>query len=461
MSNYLVFASVSLVLLMGGISGTSVAVAFPVITSSFDSSLVLAGWVLSAYQLVVTITMPLGGKASDAFGRRPTYMFFLSLFIVGSLLCAIAPTIELLILFRFIQGIGGGGFMPASAGIVAERFPHSRQQAIGFFSSILPIGQIIGPNLGGWLVTVFGWRSIFWFNIPLGLVALIASAILLRGERGPKKHIDIAGAGWFIGFLFTLLMGLSAMGDIETAKSWVSAGLLFAASAIFMFFFIRHESRAQDPIIDLKILREKPFAAANIFNFIYGFCIFGILPFVPFYAVSVYSMSTLESGVILTPRSIGTIIMSAVTSISLVRWGYRWPMIIGNICIAISLLLLGSEFSGINMLGVQSGSLVLLLLIMAICGLGIGVVAPAANNACIELMPQRVATIMGIRGMFRQSGGAIGVALTSLLLHNIGDLALGFSIVFYSVALLMLMIIPVIFAMPRSCQASLSDIDES
>jgi EmrB/QacA subfamily drug resistance transporter len=461
MSNYLVFAVVSLVLLMGGISGTSVAVAFPVITSSFNAPLVLTGWVLSAYQLMVTIAMPLGGKASDAFGRRPTYMFFLSLFIVGSLLSAIAPNIELLIFFRFIQGIGGGGFMPSSAGIVAERFPHARQQAIGFFSSILPIGQIIGPNLGGWLVTVFGWRSIFWFNVPIGLIALIASAVLLRDQRGDKRQMDMAGAGLFIGFLFALLVGLSSMGNIETAMSWVLVGLLFIVSAIFMILFIRHEGKAQDPIIDLKILREKPFAAANIFNFIYGFCIFGILPFVPFYAVSVYSMSTLESGVILTPRSIGTIIMSAVVSVSLVRWGYRWPMIIGNIFIAISLLLLGSEFSGIDMLGVQSSSLVLLLLIMATCGLGIGVVAPAANNACIELMPQRVATIMGIRGMFRQSGGAIGVALTSLLLHNIGDLALGFRIVFYSVALLMLMVIPVIFAMPRSCQTPPSAIDES
>lgn len=127
MSRYLVFVSISLVLLLSGISNTSVAVAFPIMTSSLGTSLILAGWVLSAYQLVVTVTLPLAGKVSDAFGRKRTFMVFLSLFTVGSLLCAIAPNIEWLIVFRIIQATGGGGFLPSCAGIVADEFPRSRQ----------------------------------------------------------------------------------------------------------------------------------------------------------------------------------------------------------------------------------------------------------------------------------------------------------------------------------------------
>lgn len=154
MSKYLIFATVSLVLLLSSISSTAVAVAFPQITSSFSASLILAGWVLSIYQLAATAVMPIAGKASDAFGRKFTLMLCLSLFTLGSLLCTIAPNIELLIFSRFIQAIGGGGFFPSATGLVADEFPRSRQQSIGLLTSIFAIGQIIGPNLGGWMITV-------------------------------------------------------------------------------------------------------------------------------------------------------------------------------------------------------------------------------------------------------------------------------------------------------------------
>ncbi|MDP2855531.1 MAG: MFS transporter, partial [bacterium] len=204
MSRYLIFAVVGLVLLLFSISGTAVAVAFPVITSSFDASLILAGWVLNAFQLTSTITMPLAGKVSDAIGRKSTFLLSLSLWTVGSLLCAIAPNIELLILFRFIQGLGGGGFLPSAAGIVADKFPRARQQALGLFTSIMPIGQMSGPLQGAWLTTAFAWRSIFGFYIPLGGIALVASALLLRTGQKETTDIELVGAGVFAGSLFAL-----------------------------------------------------------------------------------------------------------------------------------------------------------------------------------------------------------------------------------------------------------------
>ena len=268
MSRYLVFVAVSLSLLLSAISGTAIAVAFPVITSSFDASLVLAGWVLSIYQLVSTAAMPLAGKASDVFGKKFTFIISLLFFTIGSVLCAIAPNIQLLILFRFIQGIGGGGFLPTAAGIVAETFPRSRQQLIGLFTSIFPIGQIIGPNIGGWLVTAYGWRSVFWFNVPLGIITLIVSAVLIKSGKREEGHIDLKGTGLFTGSLFSFLAGLSFIGNTSTGVSWPLSALLLAVGIALMIAFIRHVNRAENPIIDREVLRGKPFMAANIYNFI-------------------------------------------------------------------------------------------------------------------------------------------------------------------------------------------------
>jgi len=449
-SRYLVFVTVSLSLLLSAISGTAIAVAFPVITSSFGTSLVLAGWVLIIYQLVSTTAMPLTGKASDVFGKKLTFMTSVLLFTIGSVLCAIAPNIQLLILFRFIQGIGGGGFMPTAAGIVAETFPRSRQQLIGLFTSIFPIGQIIGPNLGGWLVTAYGWRSVFWFNIPLGIIILIVSALLIKSEQRKESYIDLKGAGLFTGSAFALLGGLSFIGNSSAEVSWGFSGFLLAVGIGLMIAFIRHVNRAEDPIIGREVLRGKPFMAANIYNFIYGACVVGIMSFVPLYAVSIYGMTILESGLILTPRSVSMMIASTVTSFSLLRWGYRRPMVAGTIVIVLSLFLLGIESPGFTLLGTQVGSTALLAGVMFLLGLGMGVAAPAANNACIELMPNRVASIIGVRGMFRMSGGAISIAIISLLLNDIDSMARGFTIAFFGLAIVTLAVSPLIFAMPKA-----------
>ena len=454
MTRYLVFGLISMTLLLGSISGTSVTVAFPIIMASFNTTLVIAGWVLSVNQLVGTIAMPVTGKASDIFGRKSVFIVSLSLFTLGSLLCALAPNIETLIFFRAIQALGMGGLMPASSGIVADYFPNSRQQMIGLFTSIFPIGQIIGPNLGGWLVGSFGWRMVFWINIPLGIAVLVASAWLLRKEPRKEMSLDLAGTGLLSGSLFALMIGLSEIGSEQMGIPKLLIALLFAASIGFMVLFVLRERKVKNPVIDMAMMTKKPFLAANIYNFLYGACVLGIVSLVPLYGVSIYSLSTFQSGFILTPRSVGMILMSTVTSISLVRWGYRWPMLFGTIATLVSLLLLGFEFSGTNIAGIHLSNMVLLFGFLSLLGLGMGTAAPAANNACIELMPDHVATIIGIRGMFRQCGGAVGIAVATLVLHSAKNMASGFRVVFFGSALLMVLSIPCIFLMPRSCLVS-------
>ena len=454
MRRYLVFAVIGSSLLVVSISSTVVTVAFPDIIRSFDTSLIFASWVLSVNQLSATCGMPLAGKACDIFGRKFIFILSVCLFTAGSLLSAIAPTIELLIFFRFIQGIGAGGFLPSATAIVADEFPNARQQSIGFFSSIFPIGQIVGPTLGGWLTEVFGWQATFWFCVPLGLIILVFALFLLRRSAHTKNRLDLAGGGIFTGAAVSIMAAISLMGNTEGAIPWPGVGLLFAASAVLLALFWRRQSRVKDPIIDIRVLREKPFIAANAFNFIYGMGVLGVFSFVPLYAVTVYGLSTLESGLVLTPKSIGMIAASLLTSFFLVRWGYRKPMIIGTAATAAVMIVMSFAFPEANILGWHLNGMAVLSLIMLASGIAVGAIAPAANNACIELMPDRIGTITGIRGMFRQVGSAISISITALVLNNLGDMRQGFYIIFIGFAVILLLSIPVIFLVPAGANAA-------
>lgn len=435
-------------MLLVAINGTAVAVAFPVLTDSLSASIVLAGWVLSIYQLVGIISMPLAGKASDIVGKKISFIISVFSFTLGCLLCAVAPNIQILILSRIIQGIGYGATLPIGTGIVAEIYPESRQKLIGLLSSIFPIGQIIGPTIGAWMVTVYGWRSIFWLNVPIGIILMIASAMLIRPGKREKGFMDLKGAGYMAGGLLGLMLGLSFLGSNAGEKTLLFALLLLACGTAFMVLFMSHINTIESPIVDREIFRGRPFMAANIFNFVYGAAIFGVTSFIPLYVVSVYDMSTLASGLIMTPRSICVTLAGVFTSLSLLRWGYRRPMVAGTIIIAFTLALLGIEFHGFDLLGVSVTSMTIIVIIMIFSGLGMGIVAPASNNACIDLMPERVAAITGVRGMFRTVGGAASIVVITLLLENVGDMSSGFMICFLGMAFLEIAVLPLIFIMP-------------
>jgi EmrB/QacA subfamily drug resistance transporter len=456
MKSILIFAVTHVVLLLTSISITAVSVAFPNITAYYHTSLVLAGWVLSIYQLVAACSMVIMGKVSDVLGRKNTFLICSGLFGIGSLFAALAPNIQLLIVARFIQSIGGGGLVPTIVGMIVEMYPHNRQQAIGVNMSIFNLGGIIGPSVGGWLVTSFGWQSIFWFNVPFVALAVIPLFFLLKSARRGKVRIDFLGAGFFSAFLFAFMIGLSQTAHSTNGLDWLITGFLFVVSSFLLILFIRHELRTRDPLIDLELLRLKPFVAANIYNVMYGACVFGFSSFIPLYAVSVYGMSTIQSGYVLMARAVGMIAAMFTSGFLLVKWGYHKPMLLGSIFLAIGLFLFAFEFSGLKIGGAEISPLMLVSAIAVLMGLGGGIATPASSNACLSLMPHRASTIQGVRGMFRQGGGAISIAIITLILQFIGNMSLGFTIVFISTGILVLLTIPFIFAMPDKDTANLS-----
>jgi EmrB/QacA subfamily drug resistance transporter len=450
MRRYLIFVAAGLGLLMYSIDSTVVAVAFPTFIKDFGTSVLWAAWTISIYLIAVTSVMPLMGNLSDSFGRKKVFLISLILFTASSFACGLAPNIYSLVVFRFLQGIGGASFLPTAAGIVSDQFPENRERAIGLFTSIFPIGGIIGPNLGGWIVSRYSWRYIFYINLPIGIVLIAFILILLQdSEVTSRPRIDFAGASLFFGAVLFLMFGLNLIAENLSISSLLLTTAFLVVSFSFLYLFFRQEIRHSNPILDVTLLRSKPFLAANLSNMMIGAGAFGIFAFVPLYATSVHKLSTLASGMILTPRSLGVIPTSAVTSFLLRRWGYRWPMVLGLIIISLSTVLLGDqEFQLLGMIGNHLGIAQLLAILMMMTGIGIGITLPASNNACIELMPERVATITGLRGMFRFVGGAFGISLITVILHLSSTPANGFRITFISFGLGLLLSIPLVFLMP-------------
>ena len=450
MRRYLIFFSVALGLLMMSIDGTVVAVAFPNLINDLGTNVLWAAWTISIYLIASTSVMPLMGKLSDSFGRKRVYLISLVLFAGSSFACALAPNIYSLVAFRFLQGIGGASFLPTAAGIVSDQFPENRQSAIGLFTSIFPIGGIVGPNLGGWIVSQYSWRYIFYINLPIGITLFALISLLLRGQKvRSRPHIDFVGASLFFGAILFLMLGLNLIAENLSTLSVLLTLIFLAVSSSFLRRFFVQERKDSNPILDMTLLRSKPFLAANLFNMLIGAGVFGIFAFIPLYATSVLHLSTLVSGMILTPRSLGAMVASALTSFLLKRWGYRRPMLLGMSLVSLFMVLMGGPgFQLLRIMDAHLGATGILVLLILGTGIGIGILLPATNNACIELMPERVATITGLRGMFRSVGGVCGISLITVILHLSSTPANGFRYIFICFGLGLLSSIPLIFLMP-------------
>ena len=449
MRRYLIFAIASIGLLMYSIDSTIVAVAFSSFMKDLGVNVIWASWTISIYFIGITTAMPLAGNLSDIFGRKKVFLISLILFTASSLACGLAGNIYTLVAFRALQGIGGASFLPSASGIVSDYFPESRERMIGLFTSIFPIGGIVGPNLGGWIVANYSWRYIFYINLPIGVILIVLIMTLLKDSKvNSPPHIDFRGAFFMSGAILFLMLSLNIIAESFSPLYFLVAALFTGFSLFLLALFFRQEKRETNPILDIALLKSTPFLAANLLNLLMGAIIFGSFSFIPLYATSVHKLSTLMSGMILTPRSLGMIPASAVTAFLLRRWGYRKPMFIGFIIASLSIILLGQDIPIWRMIGFRLGVPETLSLLILLMGIGVGIALPAANNACIELMPEKVASIVGLRGMFRTVGGALCVSLTTFILHVSGSYSLGFRITFSSFGLGLLCALPLVFLMP-------------
>jgi MFS family permease len=256
------------------------------------------------------------------------------------------------------------------------------------------------------------------------------------------------GAALFGGTMVALLLALTFVGQDASTVWTPTFWLMLAAGAACLVLFVRQERRVEEPVIDLSLVTRHPFLVVNLHNVLFGACVWGSFAFVPYYASVQYDMGPLESGAILTPRSITSILLGTITSFLLVRLGYRLPIIAGLAIIALSNIILGQGWTDVALGPLTLPPFVLLALVVGAAGIGTGLVMPAANNAVLDLLPDRAGVISGMRGMCRSTGGILGTAVIVVILELSADKAAGLRAMFTAYGLLLLTAIPLTLLIP-------------
>jgi EmrB/QacA subfamily drug resistance transporter len=392
-------------LFMAAVDSTIVATALPKIGVALDARINWLSWTITIYSLGQVIMFPLAGRISDQIGRKKLFLICAVLFTVSSVACGFANSIYTLVPLRFIQSIGGGGFLPSASGIVADHFGRERDRALGMFSSIFPIGGVAGPIFGGVITQYWDWRGIFFVNAPIGiaLTILIWRFVPSTARRSASK-IDVSGIALLGVMLVSGMLTVTTLGEVGSSPISPSVLLPGASAILFGYLFFHHINRNDSPIIPPRLIRGKGFAVMNLLNLLFGGAGFGFGVLIPLYAENRYHIPSASAGTVLSAQAVGMTVVAACASYLLRRTGYRKPMALGFTVVAASLIMLS--------IGPRVVAPYWWLAFFAMfTGLGLGCVAPAANNATLALAPMDVAAISGLRATFRQTGSITCVSI--------------------------------------------------
>jgi EmrB/QacA subfamily drug resistance transporter len=439
---FLIFAIVSIALMMSSVDQTIVATALPAMQHDLHAQVNWSSWTITIYSLGQVLMMPLAGRLGDQYGRKQVFLAAAVVFTAASLCCGLADNIYLLIVLRAVQALGGGAFMPSATGIVTSIFGKDRDRAVGLFASIFPIGGIVGPVLGGLFVTYWSWRGIFLVNLPVGIVLLILGTIFIPDiARQRDSHLDVRGIVLLGGTLLPAMLGIAYLGGADGDP--LSAQFLVpeAVALLAAVSFVRHAARAESPFISLRFLTGRGFGVMNLLNFLYGATVLGFAPLIPLYAEERYGLPALASGTLLTARAVGMISTAGAAVYFLRRTGYRWPIIIGFTLCAVGLVATAASPPGLS-------AYLWLALATGICGVGNGTSTPAANNATLQLAPEHTAAVAGLRGMFRQSGAITAVSITAAIIARSSDPGLAQAHIFLAFAAILIGSLPLVLLVP-------------
>ncbi len=392
-------------LLVVGMDVTIVNVALPAIQHDLHASLSELQWIVDAYTLVVASLLMLSGSISDRFGRRRVFQIGLLLFTAGSLLCSVAGGIGQLILFRGLQGLGASMLNPVALSIIANTFkaPKERARAVGIWGAVAGVSLALGPILGGALTQAVGWRSIFWINLPIGLMAVALTAFFVPESKAPRaRAFDPIGQTLIFACLASVLYAV-----IEGPRAgWHSRLIvgLFATAAAALAGFLLQEWRSREPLVNLRFFRSVPFSTGT-FLAVCAFASFaGFLFLNALYLQQARGFSALHTGLCTLPLAILMMLSAPLSGRLVGSYGTRPSLLLSGSGLLLSTLLL-------TRLSTQT-PLPLLLLIYALFGLGLGMINPAITTNAVAGMPLSQAGVAAaIASTGRQVGGAIGVAV--------------------------------------------------
>jgi len=409
---------VMLAMLLAAVDQTIVATALPTIGGELNDLSHLP-WVVTAYLLSATAVTPLYGKLADIIGRRTTLLTAIVVFIVGSVLCAIAPTMWFLILARFVQGLGGGGLIALAQTIVADIIPpRERMRYQAYFATVFVTSSVAGPVLGGFFAEHLHWSMIFWINLPIGgLAYFMTSGILRRLPRHERPHkLDVAGAVLVVGATVTLLLALSWGGGAYPWGSIEIVGLFVVSAAAWVLFVVRLLTAAE-PFIPLAVMFNPVVATGTATNFFVMGTLVGLSIYTPIYFEAVAGLSASQSGFALIALMGGTVTGAQVAG-RIMAWSLHYKRgAVGGLALAtVALTVLAATAASQPL----SGFLVLLTL----TGLGLGTIFPVTTVAIQNAVePHQLGTTTAAFNFFRSLGSAILVAVFGAIL--LGMLGVG------------------------------------
>ncbi|OZC52794.1 MFS transporter [Rhodococcus sp. RS1C4] len=419
---YLVLAICCMSLFLVSIDNTIVNVALPAIGSDLRASVSGLQWIIDAYTLVLASLLMLGGSSADRFGRKKFFMIGTALFIAGSLLCSVAPSLGWLVAFRMVQAVGGSMMNPVAMSIITNTFtdPKERAGAIGVWGGVVGISMAGGPLIGGALVTSAGWESIFWVNVPIGLIALFMTwKFVPESKAAHARRFDPAGQVLMIVLLASVVFTI-----IETpTKGWSSPTILatatIAVASLLGFLYV--ETHRTEPLVELSFFRSVPFSGATVI----AVCAFGSLGGFLFlntlYLQDVRGYSPLHAGLYTLPMALMTLILAPISGRLTGSRGPRISLVVAGVGFIVSSLMLTQLTA--------TTSFAWLALPYLVFGIGFGMVNAPITNTAVSGMPRSQAGVASaVASTSRQVGQSLGVAVVGSIVTAglVGTFADGF-----------------------------------